>query len=134
MKKLVEFPMEDGSTILVEVDEPGIGGGTLRSGRSVEMVERASVTYEQAVGKIQPAAVSIVSRMRQLPEPPTEISVELGISLSAEAGAFIASASTQAHLVLTLTWAAAPPASTPPAPPDPQVSLTSPESKGPGNT
>jgi hypothetical protein len=113
MKRLVEFPLEDGSTILVEVDEPGMGGGTLRSGRAGEMIERASVTYEEALGKIQPAAVSIVSRIRLMPEPPTEIAVELGISLSAEAGAFIASASTQAHLKLILTWAASPRGQTP---------------------
>lgn len=112
MKRLVEFPMEDGSTILVEVDEPGMGGGTLRSGRAGDMIERASVTYEEALGKIQPAAVSIVTRIRRMPEPPTEIAVELGISLSAEAGAFIASASTQAHLKLTLTWIALPRAQT----------------------
>lgn len=109
MKRLVEFPMEDGSAILVEVDEPGMGGSTLRSGRAGEMIERASVTYEEALGKIQPAAVSIVTRIRRMPEPPSEIAVELGISLSAEAGAFIASASTQAHLKLTLTWIASPP-------------------------
>jgi Trypsin-co-occurring domain 1 len=106
MKRLVEFPMEDGSTILVEVDEPGMGGGTLRSGRPGEMIERARVTYEEALGKIQPAAVSIIARLREMPEPPSEISVELGIGLSAEAGAFLASASTQANLKLTLTWSA----------------------------
>jgi hypothetical protein len=108
MKRLVEFPLEDGTTILVEVDEPGLGGSTLRSGRAGDMIERASITYEEALGKIQPAAVSIVSRIRRMPEPPTEIAVELGISLSAEAGAFIASATTQAHLILTLTWVAKP--------------------------
>ena len=112
MKRLVEFPLEDGSTILVEVDEPGMGGGTLRSGRTGDMIERASITYEDALGKIQPAAVSIVSRIRRMPEPPTEIAVELGISLSAEAGAFIASATTQAHLILTLTWVAKPTSNT----------------------
>ena len=104
MRRLVEFPMEDGTTILVEVDEPGMGGNTLRSGRAGDMIERAGVTYEQALSRIQPAAVGIIARLRQMPEPPTEIAVELGISLSAEAGAFLASASTQAHLKLTLTW------------------------------
>ncbi|MFL5732962.1 MAG: CU044_2847 family protein [Chloroflexia bacterium] len=105
MKRLVEFPMEDGSTILVEVDEPGMGTGPLRGGRPGEMIERARVTYEEALGKIQPAAISIIQRMRQLPEPPSQIAVELGIGLSAEAGAFLASASTQANLKVTLTWA-----------------------------
>ena len=106
MKRLVEFPMEDGSTILVEVDEPGYGGGTLRSMRPGDMIERAGMTYEQAIDKIQPAAVSIIARLRAMPEPPSEIAVELGISLSAEAGAFLASAATQAHVIITLTWKA----------------------------
>ncbi len=46
MKRLVEFPMEDGSTILVEVDERGIGGGALRSGRAGEMIIAAGETID----------------------------------------------------------------------------------------
>jgi hypothetical protein len=106
MKRLVEFPMDDGTTILVEVDEPGYAGSTLRSMKPGDMIERAGMTYEQAIGRIQPAASSIIARLRDMPEPPTEIAVELGISLSAEAGAFLASAATQAHLIITLTWKA----------------------------
>jgi hypothetical protein len=109
MKRLVEFPMEDGTILLVEVDEPGYGGNTLRSMKPGDMIERAGMTYEQAIGRIQPAASSIIERLRQMPEPPTEIAVELGISLSAEAGAFLASAATQAHLIVTLTWKGSPP-------------------------
>lgn len=105
MKRLVEFPMEDGTILLVEVDEPGYGGGsTLRSMRPGDMIERAGMTYEQAIDKIQPAAAGIIARLRAMPEPPSEIAVELGISLSAEAGAFLASAATQAHILITLTW------------------------------
>src|SRR3954471_20404417 len=120
MKRLVEFPMEDGSTILVEVDEPGTGTGPLRGGRPGEMIERARVTYEEALDKIQPAAVSIIHRLREMPQPPSQVSVELGIGLSAEAGAFLASASTQANLKVTLTWSASSTAhtdvETPPSP------------------
>jgi hypothetical protein len=106
MKRLVEFPMEDGSTILVEVDEPGYAGGTLRSIKPGDMIERAGMTYEQAISRVQPAAASIIARLRAMPEPPTEVAIELGISLSAEAGAFLASAATQAHIIVTLTWKA----------------------------
>jgi hypothetical protein len=108
MKRLVEFPLEDGTSILVEVDEPGVSGGTggstLRSIRPTDVIERARLTYEEAIDKMRPAALSVITHMRQLPDPPDEVAVELGISLSAEAGAFLASAAAQANLVLTLTW------------------------------
>jgi len=107
MKRLVEFPSEDGGSILVEVDDNGPSsgsGGTLRSARPAEMIERAQVTYEEAFDRIKPATETIVARMRLLPDPPDEIFVEFGIKLSAAAGAILASASADAQFTLRLTW------------------------------
>jgi hypothetical protein len=108
MKRLVEFPSEDGGSILVEVDDTGPSaggsGGTLRSVRPAEMIERAQVTYEEAFNRIKPATEVIVARMRLLPDPPDEIFVEFGIKLSAAAGAILASASADAQFTLRLTW------------------------------
>ena len=68
------------------------------------MLERAQLTYEQAVDRIRPAAESIVHRIRQIAEPPDEISVEFGIKLNANIGAILASTSAEAQFTLRLTW------------------------------
>ena len=104
MKHIVEFPMENGEVLLVEVDDPMASGTTLRGGHGTDMVERAQLTYEQAVDKIRPAAESIVERMRHIAEPPDVISVEFGIKLNANIGAILASTSAEAQFTLTLTW------------------------------
>jgi hypothetical protein len=104
MKHIVEFPMENGDVLLVEVDDPMISGTTLRGGHGTDMIERAQLTYEQAVDKIKPAAESIVQRIRRIAEPPDVISVEFGIKLNANIGAILASTSAEAQFTLKLTW------------------------------
>src|SRR6476646_8210167 len=106
MKHIVEFPMENGDVLLVEVDDPmgPAPGATLRGGHSSEMLERAQMTYEQAVDKIKPAAESIVRHIRDIAEPPDVIGVEFGIKLNANIGAILASSSVEAQFTLKLTW------------------------------
>ena len=112
MKHIVEFPMENGDVLLVEVDDPisAAPGATLRGipggpgGHGSEMLERAQMTYEQAVDKIKPAAESIVRHIRDIAEPPDVIGVEFGIKLNANIGAILASSSVEAQFTLKLTW------------------------------
>ena len=103
MKRYVEFPLEDGGTILVEVDEPEIGG-TRRVSRDNDVPERAQVTFEEAVGRVRPAAETIIRRLRDLADPPDQVGVEFGLKLSGTAGAIIASAGVEANYKVTLTW------------------------------
>src|SRR5512135_613557 len=110
MKRLVEFPLQEGGTLLVEVDEPEgpaettMRGGVVKAARPGEIADKAKDTFEGALDKIKPAAQSIIDRLRELHDAPDEIAVEFGIKLSAEAGAFIASASVEANYTLTLKW------------------------------
>lgn len=112
MKRLVEFPLQEGGTMLVEVDEPEgaaeatVRGGVVKAARpsSEEVVEKAKVTLEDALDKIKPAAQSIINKLRGLTDAPDEIGVEFGIKLSAEAGAFIASAGVEANYKVSLKW------------------------------
>lgn len=104
MKRLVEFPLEDGGAIVVEVDGPEPRGGPVRGIRAGEVIEKAAQTFEAALDKIKPAAAAIITKLRQLGEPPDEVGVEFGIKLSAEAGAVIASAGVEANYRVTLTW------------------------------
>lgn len=104
MKRLIEFPLEDGSTILIQVDEPEPEGGTVRVARPGEVTETARLTFEEAVSKTRPAAERIIATLRDMSHPPDEVGVEFGLNLSAEAGAFIASVGAEANFKVMLTW------------------------------
>ncbi len=107
MKRLIEFPLEDGSTILVEVDEAESARGTLRvdrGGRDDKTVEKANQTFETALDTVKPTANAVISKLRDLYDPPDEISVEFGLKLSAEAGVVLAAAGIEANYKVTLKW------------------------------
>jgi hypothetical protein len=104
MGRLVEFPLEDGGSVLVEVEGSAAGPVTRGLGDRHGVTEQARQTFEQAVARVQPAAQALVSRLRTLADSPEEIGVEFGLELSAEAGAFIAAASSTANFKVTLTW------------------------------
>jgi|SRR5215218_4964219 len=104
MSRLVEFPLQDGGTVLVQVDEAAAGPATRGLGDRRLVTEQAHQTFEQAITRVQPAAQALISRLRALADAPDEVGVEFGLELSAEAGAFIASASSTANFKVTLTW------------------------------
>ena len=104
MKRLIEFPLQDGGTMVVEVDEPEPTGGVVKAARPGEVAEKAKETLEDALEKIKPAAQSIITKLRDLHDQPDEVAVEFGIKLSAAAGAFIASAGVEANYKVSLKW------------------------------
>ena len=54
MKRLVEFPLEEGVSILVQIDKED-AGGTIRAGR-YETNEIARDIFEEALNRVLPAA------------------------------------------------------------------------------
>ena len=104
MKHLFEFPLQTGSSMSVEVDEPETPGSVVRAARSGDVIEKAKQTLDDALDKVTPAAQLVISKLRGLHDEPDEIEVEFGIKLSAAAGAFIASAGVEANYNVTLTW------------------------------
>jgi hypothetical protein len=104
MKRLVEFRMEDGGTIAVEVNEAEIGSTAHASLRPSDIVEEAKETFEQALSKIQPATEKIITVLHELAQKPDEIEMEFGFNLSATSGVVVASASTEANYKVTLRW------------------------------
>lgn len=104
MKQVLEYPLEgEGGSILVEVDVPEGGGGYERVGLGVS-IGQASVTFDEALARVKPAAQKIIAQLRDLTDPPEEIAVEFGIKLGAKAGAIIASADAEANYTVTLKW------------------------------
>ena len=113
MRRLVEFPLQDGGSVVVEVDEDVGGGGVTRGWGDRRVVEQARQSFEQAVGRVQPAVQAMLARLRALADAPDEVQVEFGVQLSAEAGAFVAAASSTGNFRVSMTWRSRPDRSTP---------------------
>jgi len=100
---LVEFPLEGGGSVLVEVQEESPERVT-RGWREERVTARAQATFEDSISKITPATRSMVERLRNFPDPPDEIEVEFGIRLNAEAGAYIATVAAEANFRVSVSW------------------------------
>ena len=100
MRKLVEFKLEDGSSVLVEIQDLGAASG-LEPASKGGVLGTAKVKFEEAIETIKPVASSLVKKITSLSDPPHSIEVEFGLSLSAEAGAFVASSSVESSFKVT---------------------------------
>ena len=101
MKRIVEFPLENGDFILVEVDEPSASD---RIGLGDEIVEKAQKTFESALNAIKPVASTVINKVRSLNEPADEVEVKFGIKMTAGLGAIIASGTGEVNYEITLKW------------------------------
>lgn len=99
-----------GTTILVEF-EPMRQTGVRQVSRGPggipeELAEKSARALDSAMGTIKAMAHRVTDTVRDIKvaERPTEVSVEFGLKLDAEAGAYIAKAGTEAGFKVTLTW------------------------------
>jgi len=97
MTRLVEYPLQDGGSIVVEMDD-GPGGPRLAS----DTTERAHRTFEDAVTSIQPIGKALLEQVKSL--SPDSVQLELGVKLNAKAGIVLASSSAEGHVKITLKW------------------------------
>lgn len=115
MKRLIEFDTPDGP-IWAEVDEPddaliptgssSSGGATMRDSDEIatQALNKANFTFNDAIGKVKPIAEGFIHMISGLTEPPSEMTVEFSLKLSAKAGVIVTSASLDANYTVTLTW------------------------------
>ena len=105
MKRLVEFPLDQGGSVLIEVEEPPAGPVTRGIGKDrTALVEQADRTFEDATAAVTSAARSLLARLRSIDEPPDEIGIGFGVQLSAKAGAFISPVAAEANFTVSITW------------------------------
>ena len=101
------MPLDEGGSIKVEVDEAPAARDpqrpVTRSARPGEMVTTASQTFDEALGGLGPAARAIVSKLRAAADP-AEITVEFGITISADAGVIVARTGGSANFRVVLTY------------------------------
>ena len=98
MKRLVEFPLQEGGSIIVQIDEPEVGP---RFVLLAMRIEKARENLEDALNRVIPATKSVVTQLKSI--RPDEIEVTFGITLSMQAGAFI-TAGSDANFGVTVRW------------------------------
>lgn len=104
MKQLIEFSLEDGTSFLMEVDEPetiAVERVALPSGR---LVLKAQQSFEEALDKVKPVASTLISKLRGLNTPADEVEVKFGLKLTADAGAIFTSVGGEVSYEITLKW------------------------------
>ena len=98
-KYLVEYQLEDGSTILIESeDKHGIERISDKDNTS-----KASEKFESAVKHIKPVAKALFGAFEEFNNP-QEIQLEFGVKFSAKAGVIFASADSEATFKVSLKW------------------------------
>lgn len=102
MKNIVEFPLENGNSIIVEVDEPAATDS--RIGLGDKVAKNAQQTFESALERVKPVANAIMTKVRSLNEPVDEVEVKFGLKMSAELGVIIASGNAEGNYEITLKW------------------------------
>jgi Trypsin-co-occurring domain 1 len=101
---LVDMPLRDGGSVVVEVDGAQPPGPVTRGGRREEFIVEAGQTLEDALDRVAPAFRSLVDRLHALAEHPDEINVQFGLRINTEVGAIIARTSGEANFTISLRW------------------------------
>jgi Trypsin-co-occurring domain 1 len=102
MEGVVEFRLEQGGYVLVEGASLGAMPGTRGVIDSIK--EQAEETFETAIARVRPVAQSVIEQLRQLAQPPQEVTVEFGLQLSGQAGVIITSTEASSHFRIALVW------------------------------
>jgi hypothetical protein len=103
-KKVVEYKLEQGGVILIEVEETELEKGRVPVAKKPGMPEEATKEFEKALDDVKPVADTIVQKFKDLGSEPDNIEVEFGIKMSAQAGAIIAATGVEANFKITLSW------------------------------
>lgn len=103
MARLVEIPLDDGSSLFVETDDRA--GPVVRGGGGGDSVIKAATSVQTAMDGVGPAAQAIVERLRRDDGlGPSEVVLEFGLVVRAEAGLVISKAGGEANFSVRVTW------------------------------
>ncbi len=105
MREIIPMRLQDGSSILVEVEEAEQKGGLVPAGRSpAEVAAEVKQSFEGALDGVRALAGTVVTKLREMADCPDEIEAEFGLKVTAEAGVVFAAAGAEANYKVTLTW------------------------------
>jgi hypothetical protein len=103
VKRLVSYPLEGGGSVLLEVEDSA-GAPVTRGLHADQVIETVGNSFEAAIEAIKPTAVAIAGKFRDFAGAPEDVEVEFGLKFTGQAGAIIASASTEAQFRVKMVW------------------------------
>jgi hypothetical protein len=95
----LEVPLDDGTAILVEIDDPN--AGPVKVGRA-NVVARASQTAQAALEPMIRLATDVTTKLRET--DPGQVTVAFGVKFTAESGVVLSKIAGEANLTVTLHW------------------------------
>jgi hypothetical protein len=104
VKNLIELPLETGGTVAVEVRDAASDRPVMRGIDPKQTAGKVVQTFENALAELRPAVEAVVLRFKDLTVAPQLVAIEFGVKFSADAKAYIASASAEANFKVTLSW------------------------------
>lgn len=102
--RTVEFPVEAGGTVLVQVPDEQPAGSVMRGRAAEATIDRADQTFEMALSTIRTVANGVVLQLKDIAVRPQQVTVEFGIELTGKMGSMLVAASASAQLKVSLTW------------------------------
>lgn len=102
MAQLVEFPLDDGGVLVVQAAGPDTAGDGLGLASPEDRLKKAGETLESALNAVTPGLKTVAARLREL--SPDEVTVEFGLTATAETGVVVAKGSAEVHFTVTLKW------------------------------
>ncbi|MGH8908621.1 MAG: CU044_2847 family protein [Egibacteraceae bacterium] len=100
MAELMAVPLKGGGSLVVEVDS--LEGGPVKAGRVGRVVGEVAQTLEAALASVVPAASVLLDKLGEA--KPSEICVQFGIKLTAEAGAVVTKTAGECNFAVMLHW------------------------------
>ncbi|MFI2203568.1 CU044_2847 family protein [Streptomyces sp. NPDC020192] len=100
----MQFPLHDGSAVLVRVSDEQASSPLLTRGASATVIERAEGTFESVLQAVRAVAKGLTAQLEDFVQRPDTLVVEFGVELNAQAGAIITAAGASAQLTVSLTW------------------------------
>lgn len=109
MANFVEFPLEGGGTILIEVvGDNKTQTGFARSGVSDslnDVADKASQSFDAAMENIRKSSNLVVNKLRDLSQPPDEMEVVFTLKASGELGNIaVGKGGAEANYSVRLKW------------------------------
>jgi hypothetical protein len=102
---LVRFELDNGGSVLVEVDEePGVK----LAGPQGRLIEAAQLSFANALTGVRDAASTALDQFRGMAHKPDEIEIKFSLQVDAEAGAIIARTGVTGNIEVTIKWSRPP--------------------------